>query len=125
MTGKYNILVWSPRILGLLAILFISMFALDAFQPGLTLWQQLGAFFMHMIPSFVLLLVLLLAWKREMLGGIAFLILGLGLTPFVFILNYNMNHSVWLSLGIIMMITMPFVLVGVLFIWSSKRRKKH
>ena len=67
-----KILYWSPRILAILATLSISMFALDAFEPGLTLWQQLAAFFMHMIPSFVLLLILLLAWKREMLGGILF-----------------------------------------------------
>ncbi|MEY8019263.1 hypothetical protein AB8P51_00390 [Muriicola sp. SD30] len=124
--GKgYKILFCLPRILAILAILFISMFALDAFQHGLTLWQQILAFLMHLVPSFILLAVLIIAWKRELLGGIIFLILGLGLSPFVFLHNYQMNQSVWMSLGIITMITIPFVLVGVLFIaghWHKKKR---
>lgn len=125
MKRKEKILYWSPRVLGILAILFISMFALDAFEPDLTIWQQLGGFLMHLIPSFVLLLVLLIAWKREMLGGIIFLVLGLGLSPIVFTLNYNMNHSVWVSLGIIALITLPFAIVGILFIWSARYQRRQ
>jgi hypothetical protein len=102
--------------LGILAILFISLFALDAFEPGLTLWQQLGAYLMHLIPSFILLLI---AWKREMLGGIIFLVLGLVLSPVIFTLNYNMNHSVWMRLGVIAVITFPFLITGALFVWSA------
>jgi cytochrome b561 len=124
--GKgYKILFWLPRILAILAILFISMFALDAFEHGLTLWQQIAAFLMHLIPSFILLAVLIIAWKRELLGGIIFLFLGLGLSPIVFLHNYNMNQSVWMSLGIITMITFPFVLVGVLFLVGHRQKKKQ
>ncbi|MCJ7465361.1 MAG: hypothetical protein MUO53_01535, partial [Maribacter sp.] len=79
-------------------------------------WQQLGGFLMHLIPSFLLLALLLVAWKWEYLWGVLFIIVGLGLSPFVFSWNYRMNHSVWTSLGIIMCITIPFVVVGVLFI---------
>ena len=125
MSKRIKILYWTPRILGILAILFISMFALDAFQHGLSIWQQIAAFLMHLIPSFILLLVLIIAWKRELLGGIIFLILGLGLSPFVFIHNYNMNHSVWMSLGVIMLITVPFVVVGGLFIMSWRYKRKQ
>ncbi|NER09636.1 hypothetical protein SAMN06265375_101850 [Muriicola jejuensis] len=123
MKKKRKILYWSPRVLGILAILFISIFALDAFEPGLTLWQQLGAFLIHLIPSFVLLLLLLIAWKREMLGGILFFILGLVLSPVVFTLNYNMNHSVWMSLGIIGVITIPFVITGALFVANAMQKE--
>ncbi|MEZ2416085.1 hypothetical protein ACA086_14070 [Muriicola sp. E247] len=124
--GKgYKILFWLPRILAILAILFISMFALDAFQHGITLWQQIVAFLMHLVPSFILLAVLIIAWKRELLGGIIFLILGLGISPFVFLHNYQMNQSVWMSLGIISMITFPFVLVGVLFLVGHRPKKKQ
>ncbi|NNK19550.1 MAG: hypothetical protein HKP49_10400 [Maribacter sp.] len=125
MSTPIKILHWTPRILSILAILFISMFALDAFHAGLTLWQQIAAFLMHLIPSFILLAVLIIAWKRELLGGIIFLVLGLGLSPFVFTHNYNMNHSVWMSIGIITMITLPFVIVGVLFIANHKYKKKQ
>jgi len=123
MKKSITLIHWLPRIICILAILFISMFAADAFEPGLSIWQQLGAFFMHLIPSFILLAILILAWKREFAGGIVFIIIGLVLTPFIFNMNYKMNESIWMSLGIIMTITFPFILVGILFIVSHKLKK--
>jgi hypothetical protein len=123
MKNSKSIFHWLPRIICILAILFISMFAADAFEPGLTIWQQLGAFFIHLIPSFILLVILILAWYKELAGGIIFIIIGLVLTPFIFNHNYKMNESVWMSLGIIMTITVPFILVGTLFIVSHKLKK--
>ena len=115
---KTKILYWLPRLLCIVAILFISLFALDAFQPEHTIWQQIGAFLMHLIPSLILLALLLIAWKWEYIGGIIFTVIGLGFSPFIFKHNYDMNHSIWMSLGIISMITLPFVVVGILFIMS-------
>ena len=115
---------WLPRILCILAILFVSLFAADAFAPELTIWQQLGAFVIHLIPSFILIAFLIVAWKWEYIGGIIFIIIGLGLSPFVFIHNYKMNDSIWMSLGIIVAITIPFALVGVLFVISHFKKKK-
>ena len=125
-TGKSNtpmktsirLFHWMPRILCILAILFISIFAADAFGPGRSLAEQLGDFILHLIPSFVLLIILLVAWKWELAGGILFLVIGLGLSPFIYRLNYNMNHSAWMSFLIILMITVPFIIVGALFIMS-------
>ena len=113
-----------PRILGILAILFISLFALDAFEHGETIGQQLLAFLIHLIPSFVLLAFLLIAWRWELIGGIIFMLIGVGFTPLVYTHNYNMNHSVGLGLVIIACITFPFFVVGILFLISSKLRKK-
>jgi prolipoprotein diacylglyceryltransferase len=102
------------------------MFSLDAFAPGLTLWQQLGGFLIHNIPSFVLLVVLIVAWKWEKVGGIILTILGLTLCIFVFILNYKRNHfSVATSLLDTLMVAIPFVLAGILFILSHYRKKKE
>ncbi len=123
MKDSKTIFHWLPRIICILAILFISMFAADAFEPDLTIWQQLGAFFIRLIPSFILLGILILAWNKEFAGGIIFIIIGLVLTPFIFNHNYKMNESVWMSLGIIMTITVPFILVGTLFIVSHKLKK--
>jgi len=123
MKTNIKVLHWMPRIICILAILFISLFALDSFEPDLTIWQQIGAFLIHLIPSFILLLLLIVAWKWEYIGGIIFMIIGLGLSPFVFIWNYKMNHSVWMSLGIIMSITFPFVIVGILFIVSHFKKR--
>ena len=125
MKTSIKVFHWLPRIICLLAILFISLFAADAFAPGLTIWQQLGAFIMHLIPSFILLGFLIVAWKWEYVGGLIFLIIGLALSPIVFMHNYNMNHSVWMSLGIILAITFPFVIVGLLFMVSHSLKKKN
>jgi Tfp pilus assembly protein PilN len=120
-----KILFWAPRIICILAIVFISLFAADAFGPGRTIWQQLGAFFMHLIPSFILLALLLVSWKWELIGGILFTAIGIGFSPVIYMKNYSMNHSVWMSLGIILMITIPFVVVGILFILGYYRKKRR
>jgi len=124
MKSSIRLFHWLPRILCILAILFVSMFALDSFSPGHTIWQQLGTFFIHLIPTYVLTALLIVAWKWEKIGGIIFIVIGLALSPFVFMLNYNRTHSVWVSLFIIAMITFPFVVVGILFITSYNMKKK-
>jgi hypothetical protein len=125
MKTSVSILHWAPRIICILAIMFISMFAADAFTSELTFLQQLGDFFIHLIPSFILLGILIIAWKWELIGGVVFTAIGIVLSPFIFKLNYNMNHSVGMSLGIILMITFPFVVVGILFIISHFVKKKE
>ena len=125
MKTSIKVLHWTPRIICILAIIFISLFALDSFSPDLTVWQQIGAFLIHLIPSFILIALLIVAWKWEFIGGIIFTLIGLGFSPFIFKHNYNMNHSVGMSLGIILMVTFPFVVVGILFIMSYFMKKKN
>lgn len=125
MEKSISVFHWLPRIICILAILFVSMFALDAFDPRLTIWQQIGNFLIHLIPSFILLTLLIVAWNWEFIGGIIFSVIGIGLSPFVFFLNLNPNHlSVLQSLSIIMMVTIPFALIGVFFIMSYIKKKK-
>ena len=124
MKKSISIIHWIPRIICILAILFISMFAADAFAPGLTIWQQIGAFLMHLIPSFILLAFLIVAWKWELIGGVIFTVIGVVLSPLIFQHNYAMNQSVSMSLSIVLMITFPFILVGILFIISHFMKKK-
>ncbi len=116
---------WTPRILGILAILFISMFTLDAFDPNKTFWQQFADFMMHMIPSFALIAFLVIAWKWELAGGIIFILIGLGFSPIIYMHNYQMNDSVWMSLKVLLFITFPFILVGILFVLSHYKKKRE
>lgn len=124
MKSSMRILYWTPRILGILAILFLSMFALDAFNPALTIWQQIGGFLIHMIPSFVLLGILAVAWKWELIGGLIFTLIGLAFSPVVYLLNYNRLHSVKESLFVLLIITVPFILTGLLFILSYRHKER-
>ncbi len=115
---------WAPRVLCIVAILFVSVFSLDAFQPGVPLTDETLAWLMHMIPSFVLIIILAIAWKWENIGGIIFLSLGLAFTPFIFWGNYTNNHSIWISLVVVLTITIPFILVGALFMMSYYTKRK-
>ena len=125
MKTSLKIIHWTPRILCILAILFISMFALDSFGPRMTLGEQLQAFAIHLIPVYILIFFLVIAWKWELIGGMLFIILALGFTPLIYIHNFNMNQSVWISLSVILMINIPFVLTGGLFVLSHFLKKKN
>lgn len=116
MMAAERTLFWTPRILCILAILFVSMFALDSFAPELTLIQQIGAFLMHLVPSFVLLALLVVAWRWELIGGLIFILIGIVFSPIIYQHNFRMNHSVMISLQVILLITFPFIVVGSLFV---------
>ena len=113
---------WLPRIFTMLIILFLGMFALDAFSPELNFWQQLSDFIMHLIPSITLIIILIIAWNRELIGGILFTILGLVMSPFIYSMNYERNHNMLMSIGIILTICLPILIAGVLFIISSTKK---
>ncbi len=66
-----------------------------------------------------------MTWKWELIGGIIFTIIGLGMSPFIYSHNFRMNHSVGKSLGALLIITMPFIIVGILFIVSHFMKKKQ
>lgn len=109
----------------ILAILFISMFALDSFAPHLTIWQQIGRFLIHLIPTYILVALLIIAWKWELIGGILFILLGIGFSPAVYNINFHRTHAVMMSLGIVLMVTFPFILVGGLFMLSHFLKQKQ
>lgn len=125
MKAKLKFIHWLPRILCIPAILFVSIFALDAFQPDKTPGQQILAFLIHLIPSFILALILIVAWKWERIGGIIFILIGLVFTPIIYTHNYQMNQSIWLSLLIVALIPGPFIIVGMLFLWNHHLKKQH
>jgi hypothetical protein len=98
------ILYWVPRILGIIFILFISIFALDVFGEGLSFWHLLLALMMHLIPTFLLIGALLISWKWEIAGVIIYP--GLGLW-YLFTTHTNFIYK--------LPIFIPCLLIGGLF----------
>jgi hypothetical protein len=125
MKTSIKIIHWMPRILCILAILFISIFALDAFNTDQTFWQKIADFSMHLIPSFVIIVLLIVAWKWELPGGILMIVLAIGFMPLVYSMNFARTQSVLISLSIVLMINFPFVVTGVLFILSYFLKRKN
>jgi hypothetical protein len=72
-----RILYWAPRALSILFIAFLSLFALDVFGQQLGFWQTVLALTMHLIPSFVLIAALILAWRWEWIGAVLYAAAGL------------------------------------------------
>ena len=105
-----HFLTWFPRGLILAFAVFISFFATDAFSAGGSIWQQLGDFAIHLIPTLVTLIILWVAWQNRLLGGILFVLWGL-----VFTINFSTSRS----LPLFLMFSMPLLLSGFLFILSQ------
>jgi len=105
MTTK--ILYWTPRILGILAILFMGMFSLDCFEEGVSVSDKLICFFMHNIPALICIAAVIIAWKWEVAGGIIFILFFIAAG--IFFDSFTDNPA---SLIVIV----PFLLTGVLFI---------
>jgi hypothetical protein len=68
-----KILYWTPRVAGILFILFISLFALDIFDMQLGFWETVVGLFMHLIPSILLTIAVVIAWKHEWFGALLFI----------------------------------------------------
>jgi len=65
-------LYWAPRALSIAFIAFLGLFALDVFEAGYGFWETLLALTMHLMPNFVLIAVLVLAWRWEWTGATLF-----------------------------------------------------
>lgn len=79
MTAKENprlakIVHWAARIATLMIIVFISLFSLDVFESQGSALELLGGFIIHNIPSIVLIILLLFAWKHPAVGFVGFLL---------------------------------------------------
>jgi hypothetical protein len=93
-----KVLYWLPRILSVLFIGFISIFALDVFTEP----QWFLALLTHLIPSFVLVILTVIAWKNEQLGGFIFIVLG-----FIVLISSHFESLI---------ISIPAIILGVLFL---------
>ncbi len=96
-----TLLLWGPRVLGVLVALFLGIFALDAVEEGPL------AFLVHLAPTLLLLLVVALSWRWEWIGGAVFCAVALAYAI-----------SVWPRADWILIISGPLAVVGVLFLWS-------
>ena len=65
-----KILYWIPRILTIFAILFMTMFSFDVFGGNESFGLKMLGFLIHNIPVFILIAILIIAWKWEFAGGV-------------------------------------------------------
>jgi hypothetical protein len=115
-------LYWTPRIISIIFILFLAMFSLDVFGNGYTFWETVVALLMHNIPVFVLLILLLISWKKEIVGAYTFFIAGLIYIGFM-VYNAISTGGEWYWLSYSLIIAGPAFFIGYLFYLNWKRKK--
>lgn len=103
------LLRWTPRVGMMVFAFFISLFALDIFDAGYSLQETIVALVMHLIPTFVLLAVLAVAWRWPAVGGVAVL-----LAAGAFLLRFGAG---WAGVGMLyLLIIGPLVVIGLMFL---------
>lgn len=95
------------KILLVVYILFLSMFALDIFSMTGSWQELLGGFLMHLIPSFIVIIAGIIAWKNPKIGGILLILIGI-----TFSISFR-NISAFL------LIALPLIIIGALFLWKK------
>lgn len=119
-----NFVYWTPRILSVIFIIFLSLFSFDIFDMELGFWRTILGLFMHNLPSLILLGAVLVSWKKnEIVGGIVFILAGLFYFLMILInLLKNSPEEVY-ELFWTLIITGPALLIGILFLINWYKRK--
>jgi len=91
----------------------------DVFDLKLSFGQTVLAFFMHSLPALFLLIVLIISWKYEIVGGVIFILAGL-----VYIALLTRNQFEWYLLSWAIQISGIAFLIGALFLigWFKKNK---
>ena len=110
-----RIIHWAPRVAAIMIIFFVTLFSLDVFEMGGTPLQLLGAFLMHNIPSIIMIILLLVAWKRPAVGFVAFLIAAVAFAVF-FVRDIS-------ALPSLLLVVFPILMVALLFYADWKLTK--
>lgn len=107
----------AARVTALAFALFISIFAMDVFGEELGFWKTIAALVVHLLPSFFIIVVLLVSWRFEWVGAFVFLILGV-----MYVFTRQADPLAYL------LIAGPLFLAGLLFLFSwiqHLRSHKH
>lgn len=118
-----KILYWTPRVLSILFICFLTMFSFDVIEPGRSVREIALAFLMHNIPSIVLIILLVIAWRKEIVGAVSYF--GAGLMYVGFVIYNVINSRLPWYIGITWSITIagPAFIIGILFLINWRKRK--
>jgi hypothetical protein len=116
-----KIIYWMPRVLSILFILFLTMFSLDVFDGDYGFFGTILGLLIHNIPSFVLLGILIISWKYEIVGGVAYILAGMA---FIVLRLAPENADPWYMILLTsLIISGPAILIGILFLigWFGKK----
>jgi hypothetical protein len=102
-----QIVLWLPRVLGMLFAGFLSIFALDVFSEAHGFLETVLHLLIHLMPSIIILGVVLIGFRWPLLAGVIFLMLG----PFSgwFFGGFRGNGFAWVVCGALVVIGLAFL----------------
>ena len=110
METKLRILLrWLPRALAIAFALFLSLFALDVFNEHRGVIETAIALLIHLLPVWLVLGALAVAWRWEAAGGVLFL----GLAAWYIVMATG-KPGMWY-----VVIAGPPIVIGLLFLLSA------
>jgi hypothetical protein len=112
-----KLIFWTPRIAGIVIALFVSLFALDVFGMEGSIWEKIGGFIIHAMPSIIMGVFIALAWKRDWLG-----FAGFTLAAILFLRTLLGNPEGWL--GMLLLFSGPMAAIAALF-WANWKWKNE
>jgi len=104
---RSHIVLWLPRVFGVLVCVFLGMFSLDAFASGTPIGEAILGFAVHIAPVLIFFAIVVLSWRRPLVGGVAFTVLAAA-----YALSARGRVS-W-----IVVIGVPLLMLGILNLWS-------
>ena len=107
MTTASRLLVWLPRILGILVAVLAGMFALDALDEGA------ASLAIHALPALLVLAVVAIGWRHPWVAASAFI----GLAVYY---AASVRRMDW-----ILAVAAPLLIVGLLFLVSGTRELRR
>jgi len=123
MAKVNKFIFWTPRVLSILFIIFLALMSLDVLEGNYGFWRTILGLFMHNIPAIILLIVLIVSWKYEIIGGISFILAGILYTSMILI-NIIKTGFEWYYLLWAMQISGIAFLIGFLFLINWEKKKK-
>lgn len=106
---------WTPRVLGVLYALLLSVFAFDSWEGANSFWEGLAGFLIHLLPVYLLAFALVVGWRWRALGGLLCFGLAIGFT-----LAFGWREPVTLLL-----LGLPLLVVGGLFLLDGYLSEVH
>ena len=118
-TLSRRLLFWTPRALSIAFAAFLSLFALDVFSEPHGFWDTALSLTMHLVPVFVVLAILALAWRWEWIGAVFYSFAGLLYVA----LTTSLTLPPVIKLNRIMIIAGPSFVIALLFManWLKRR----
>ena len=108
------LLIRIARISAIAYALFLSIFALDVFAPGVPFGQVLTALGIHLLPTLAILLFLWIAWKAPLIGGSLFILVGVA---------YILEAGGQAFLTYLLIAGIP-ILTGLSFLWGYRQSRQ-